>query len=515
MAIDSTPICYRDTNYNYFVPLTEDAYGNSVYDDTITWHTAIWDSVNVVALGGGSNIMGFGYSDTVPYTVYGLAVTMNTYKYAPLIKIVANSSWLSDFTATNGLTPSGSSMRGMGDMGYYAMMLKCMYDTMDCRVEGMIVPPYFGFEVLDWSHLEFTEQAFLDCQKQTGKIRQSSFIYEFDTLAPNDTVSLFEFYFDSPHAMDSGEIFFAVQHYLGTFWFKNAYRMVCPHHAISAYPQVPQIKDVYGRGFVNECCCYHPGTTDFPPDATEYRLLHKHLGDFYAPLGSGHALIYPYIIPIVKLRCTTPREWAVEHEENALTFSWQHFDGVEGYEMVVNNVTAQDSTVATILDPDAVSHSLYGLDTTNNYYRIKLRKLCRYATDDYDTIVRSEWTEAFAFGTPPPPDPDTIAPGNDTIVPGNDTITPGIDTTGIRNLAEGLPFDLQPNPASGSVVLTLDAVEGGTVTVTDLAGREVLQQPLQPGAKRHKIDIGQLPAGAYLVRVTTPTATGTRRLLVR
>ena len=89
-----------------------------------------------------------------------------------------------------------------------------------------------------------------------------------------------------------------------------------------------------------------------------------------------------------------------------------------------------------------------------------------------------------------------------------------VDTTGIH-LAGSLRLELQPNPASDMVELTLDAPDGGRLTLTDLAGREVLQMAIPAPTTTLHLDIHTLPAGAYLLKVSTPTGTASRRLLVQ
>ena len=190
-------------------------------------------------------------------------------------------------------------------------------------------------------------------------------------------------------------------------------------------------------------------------------------------------------------------------EADSAVLSWQHFDGAEGYELLVNNVTQGDSSVVYISNPDAVQYTLQGVDS-NDYYRLRLRKLCRYATNSYDTIVRSEWTETFAFGTPP----DTTTIDTSTV----DTNI--VDTTGIL-LANTIRLELQPNPAHGVVELTMDATEGGQLSVTDLSGREVMQTVIPAATTTLRLDISQLPAGAYMVKLTTQRGSATRRLLVQ
>lgn len=225
--------------------------------------------------------------------------------------------------------------------------------------------------------------------------------------------------------------------------------------------------------------------------------LHKSAPcSYYSPFAGCPVEPYAWIFPIIELRCTTPRQWAVQMEHDTARLSWQHFDGAEGYELVVHDVTAGDSSLVQILGEDSISYLLGGLDTANHFYRMKLRKLCRYTTESYDTIVRSDWTDVLTLGSLPQD-------------------TTGIDTTGIA-LAEGdLRFGLQPNPASASVTLTFDGREGGTVSITDMAGREVLAQSLLPGKASHTIDISRLAAGTYMVVLSTPSSKGSRRLIVK
>ena len=55
------------------------------------------------------------------------------------------------------------------------------------------------------------------------------------------------------------------------------------------------------------------------------------------------------------------------------------------------------------------------------------------------------------------------------------------------------------------------------LTLTDAAGREVLRREFSIVNCQFSIplDLSNLPAGAYFVTLSTPTATGTQRLVVR
>ena len=70
---------------------------------------------------------------------------------------------------------------------------------------------------------------------------------------------------------------------------------------------------------------------------------------------------------------------------------------------------------------------------------------------------------------------------------------------------------LFPNPASGTV--TVGGFEGeGSVEIVDMAGRVSGQWPVAGGQRT--IDISRLPAGSYVVRLTTAEGTASRMLQV-
>ena len=108
----------------------------------------------------------------------------------------------------------------------------------------------------------------------------------------------------------------------------------------------------------------------------------------------------PHIIPIVKLRCTAPKNWTAARIGTNVALTWQHFDGCEGYELMVHNVTTGDSIMIPIEDPDAVGYTLHGINESD-HFRIRMRKLCYYDNRGYDTIVHGDWTEVLTYGAPP------------------------------------------------------------------------------------------------------------------
>ena len=77
-----------------------------------------------------------------------------------------------------------------------------------------------------------------------------------------------------------------------------------------------------------------------------------------------------------------------------------------------------------------------------------------------------------------------------------------------------LRMGIVPNPAHSSVTVVTEglATAGGTITVTDAAGRTVASVPLV--SDRQPVDIASLSAGIYFVTLTTPQGFSFTRLAV-
>ena len=95
------------------------------------------------------------------------------------------------------------------------------------------------------------------------------------------------------------------------------------------------------------------------------------------------------------------------------------------------------------------------------------------------------------------------------------------DSLGIDTRQKPPMFTLTPNPTTGEVTVTfgqppLTPPEGGermTLTIHDAAGNEVMRKELvRPGIS---IDLSAFPAGVYFVTLTTLTASGTQKLVVK
>ena len=204
------------------------------------------------------------------------------------------------------------------------------------------------------------------------------------------------------------------------------------------------------------------------------------------------------IIPIVGLRCTPVRGLTKTSQGKGWAWlRWRQFaDEGTSYEVRLwqyDDTTSADTLVVwdTLVTTTDTAQLFEGL-ALGGKYTCRIRKSCRYATPGYDTTVHSEWSEPVSFAI------DTY------------------DWEGIDEVPQ-LSFVLSPNPSRGVVELGFmqRQAAGGRVEVSDMHGRTVHAEPLPAGADALRMDLGRLPAGAYLVKVLTPAGLAARRLLLR
>ena len=77
-------------------------------------------------------------------------------------------------------------------------------------------------------------------------------------------------------------------------------------------------------------------------------------------------------------------------------------------------------------------------------------------------------------------------------------------------------FSLTPNPARGSVVVTVpdprDVGGGSTLTLSDASGRRLLTLPVTD--PQLTLSLAPYPAGPYFLTLTTPQGSSTQKLVV-
>ena len=145
----------------------------------------------------------------------------------------------------------------------------------------------------------------------------------------------------------------------------------------------------------------------------------------------------------------------------------------------------------------------------NVYYQARCRTRCHHVCEVHDTVSFTPWSDPVYFYIGDSmPDTSTNHGGHGT--------DPDPDTLGIATALQmdGARFTLTPNPTDGEVTVRVDGdgAELLAVTVRDMAGRVVLRTTTQHGICR--IDTRGWPQGTYLVTVSTPNGSSTRKLEV-
>jgi hypothetical protein len=80
-----------------------------------------------------------------------------------------------------------------------------------------------------------------------------------------------------------------------------------------------------------------------------------------------------------------------------------------------------------------------------------------------------------------------------------------------------LSFGLYPNPNQGEFSLSFTPATAGTKTlvVLDQLGRQVYEEVITGTAATHRINLGSLPQGIYLLRVSTDQRSGQRQMVIK
>lgn len=168
--------------------------------------------------------------------------------------------------------------------------------------------------------------------------------------------------------------------------------------------------------------------------------------------------------------------------------AWDTLPGQLEFQMYVR----RDDTAALYLQPDSNPYVLTGL-RDSILYTVMLRAQCQHLCPLHDTLIWSRWGHPTQF-----------------VLEGSSS---GVE--GVREVSgTASRFAVVPNPAHGSVTIVTEglATAGGTITLTDAAGRTVASVPLV--ADRQPVDIATLTAGVYFVTLTTPQGSSSTKLAV-
>ena len=196
-------------------------------------------------------------------------------------------------------------------------------------------------------------------------------------------------------------------------------------------------------------------------------------------------------IPIVKLRSDPPKGFRLlSRDGNRATVEWRGSYDVESYQLSLGLFgTSPDSGQIVTLPADTADYNsqlTYSFD--NLAYGVRhavwIRKSCRYTTAGYDTLVWGPWSSPAAFYM-----------------------------VGIDDVEADDAFTVSPNPTRGTVMVELRQAErDARLQLLDLQGRLLEEWPVT--SDRLTVDISRHPAGSYLLKLTTPSASAVRQLTV-
>ena len=313
--------------------------------------------------------------------------------------------------------------------------------------------------------------------------KECVFKYELVDTTPVESryVTCQEFYFQHPYHIDS----LTERFYVGIIW---------PKERKIPYGEMTESWNVTAK--------FHP-TFIIPranilaPDAercvNSYALLgppnEAVIGYYY----TDSLLICPFlpptfgpVFPIIGLRCSAPRVRLAERGDSSATVGWWAAEPGVLYQASIGAYgSLPDSGMIVTTADTFYTFSCLEPEALNSVWA---RKGCRYTTASYDTIVWSDWSQPVSFRA-------FAAPAEGILEAG------------------GEAFTLSPNPARGTVQVALPAAAvGGRLSLCDLAGREL--EALSVTATTLTLDVGQRPAGVYLVKLVTPSGVSSRRLVV-
>ena len=183
--------------------------------------------------------------------------------------------------------------------------------------------------------------------------------------------------------------------------------------------------------------------------------------------------------------CRTPNGLTLVYaDEGVATLSWtsgnaDHWElslCADGCEPENGTITQWNGMIAT----------LTGLDTAQ-WYAASVRSVCSHD----DSIYYSDWSDSIRF-----------------YIPGG---SGGTNPTGIETTADRYTY-VMPNPASGNVTVA-SSFRIGDVELLDLNGKSHLRTTVD--GLSAALDISSLPAGTYIVRITTSAGTAYKKLVVK
>ncbi|MCB2206404.1 T9SS type A sorting domain-containing protein [bacterium] len=209
-------------------------------------------------------------------------------------------------------------------------------------------------------------------------------------------------------------------------------------------------------------------------------------------------------------------------------FSWTRPDPVDLYDSVRLSIDSDeyfsDSVRYTLTFQkfgDSSTTRVYASDSGGRLPRLTLNHgTLAGIIDEFNGIPTTVFVDVIWWVT--------ATDGTDTVFA--DSTAPGYIGRRIRFQKTGLDAPVYtpmvttlsrnyPNPATGTTTIDFSSIRSGLVTLTvhDMLGKEIarlVDAPLAPGAHSAVFNTHALPAGVYVYRLSTPTSTLTRKMLI-
>lgn len=323
-------------------------------------------------------------------------------------------------------------------------------------------------------------QQMVRMKMDSAMIKHSKFEYVYTIPSPDtQVVDLYEYYFPEPLRIDTGNF------YIGTWMlFWDDVSLPSLHTCYEA-----PMDTTWGQKWYRGIGAYtgdEVSNVEIPCPIAWVPF------DYYIGYSRSDRFSSPFwgtFFPIVQLRCTAPRGMQVEdHGAEGYVAQWAADTNAEDFEVAVCYTSQQPDNAQRYIQAGASLEAHIGTLSPDTTYRIHVRKRCSFTTSGYSDTVYGQWSA-----------PELVM------------ATSGIEAASDRRLQ----FSVQPNPASGRTTVELDGETEGELTLMDVYGRPIRNLAVTRGQRGVEVPLAGLSAGTYLLRLTTPTAMATRRLMVK
>ena len=379
-------------------------------------------------------------------------------------------------------------------------------ETLDTTLEGRW-PEYYRLYVVDGDSIRFAAETRWDTATSNKSLE---FYNDFGEAI---TFPLYEAYFNEPVIVDG--LFFVGGTQYNNYWITvpdsanpfTGYVCDVPAHLFtqyliiifSKYSPYTNTIDVYPDPDYTLYQWLNISDDRANPDLHDrdtslhlsgdapigYAALHKRNPTFLAIFDTSY--VYIPKDSLDDKPCYTPTGFHVDAVDTAtVTLAWTHWESTVWQLQIFPADSIPDSTAVESVAVNMIV--LSDLDTATTY-AARLRTLCAH-----DSV--SEWTDTVQF---------RLLPVIDT----SHHSDPGDDT-----LAVGSPVDtytyLFPNPASTNLTV-VSSFHLHRIEIFSADGRLLKTVPAQGISTT--VDISTLPPATYIVRITTPSGTTTKRMV--